>query len=276
MSNKRLIYSDMFEDDEFGGMPIPVRLLWIGLIACMADDQGRLLENSTLIRSKVFAYDLEISVEDINQWLDLLVENGMLIRYTAKGKRLLQIRTWWKYQKPSWAQESKYPPCQGWTDRIKVHSTGNKVKMDNWDKAGGLTESDIKGEVNTDTDIDTDINININIKPTALPTALPTNIHRKGKEKGKEYIQVYEEMTGIKPEITSVERGLIERLEKQGVTPEEYRQAIQEMQSAKYVIANMGSVETWALNKHHHAKANGIDYEKYRILAEKQKEQKNV
>jgi DnaD/phage-associated family protein len=50
----------------------------------------------------------------------------------------LQVRHWWDYQAPSWAQESKYPAPATWTDRIKVQKGGGNVYILNWSEQGGL------------------------------------------------------------------------------------------------------------------------------------------
>ena len=162
MSNKRLIYQDMFEDDELGMMPLEVRFLWVGLISAVADDQGRLIDNASLIKSKVFVYDSDVSESDIQKWLLVLQNAGMIVRYGAGNKRLIQIINWWEYQAPSWASESKYRAPKTWVDRVKVHTAGNQVKMLNWDKKGGLPtgvhtdvdSNEVKGECEGEGDDD--------------------------------------------------------------------------------------------------------------------------
>lgn len=151
MANRRMIYQDMFEDDEVGSLPIQVRLLWVGLISCVADDQGRLLDNASLIKSKVFAFDMDITNENTTEWINQLVKSRMLIRYKSGGKALLQIRSWWEYQTPSWAQASRFNVPTDWVDRIKVHTPNNTVKSVNWDQPGGLCST--------------------------LPTPVPTPVH---------------------------------------------------------------------------------------------------
>jgi hypothetical protein len=135
-----MIYQDFFEDDYFGVVEVGLRLLWIGLIAAAADDQGRILDNTALIRAKVFMYDREITDDQIDSWLDKLCIDGKIMRYVADDKRLIQITKWWEYQTPSWANASKYPPPDNWIDRTKYHAKGNEIVMDNWDKDGGLTK----------------------------------------------------------------------------------------------------------------------------------------
>lgn len=181
MANKRLIYQDMFEDDEVGMMPVEVRLLWVGLITAVADDQGRLIDNASLIKSKVFVYDSDITEAMINNWLKLLQDDEMIIRYKSGNKKLIQISKWWDYQTPSWASESKYDAPPTWVDRVKVHTTGNKVKVINWDKTGGLSNDVrtdvptpvdslyIKGDVKGEGDIEDDIDIEA--EPVSTTTA---------------------------------------------------------------------------------------------------------
>lgn len=152
MSHKRMIYEDMFEDNEIGMLPREARLLWVGLIVALADDQGRILDNLSLIRNKAFMFDPDISLDDIAKWLDMLENIGCIYRYKKDGKDLIQIVKWWDYQTPSWANESKFLPPDGWIDKVKVHEKGNKVKMINWDTEGGF-------QTNVPTDV-----------PTSVPT----------------------------------------------------------------------------------------------------------
>ena len=91
MANRRMIYQDLFEDDYFGMADPLLRLMWIGLITAVADDQGRMLDNSSLIKSKVFIYDREITEQMIDSWLNTLHKDNKIVRYEAGGHRLIQI-----------------------------------------------------------------------------------------------------------------------------------------------------------------------------------------
>ncbi len=57
MANRRMISSDMFEDENFITFDDVTRLVWVGLIAKCADDQGRLQDNVLLIKSQLFPAD---------------------------------------------------------------------------------------------------------------------------------------------------------------------------------------------------------------------------
>lgn len=167
MASSRLIHGDLFEDDFVGSLSFFERLLWVGLFGAVADDQGRFLDHPALIRVKVFLYDANVTDDMVEKALVKLATAGKIVRYSASGKRLCQIVNWWKYQKPSWASESKYPAPEGWHDRVKMHVQGGGVVSRGWDEKGGYLPSgipsgipsgqgrrikEVKGEVNGEGD----------------------------------------------------------------------------------------------------------------------------
>jgi len=115
------------------------RLVWIGLIVMSADDQGRLQDNELLIKSQIFPMD-DKSPSTIKSSLDILESHGMIYRYKSGNKKLIQIVNWWKHQAPSWAAPSNYQAPDGWIDREKYNTKGNKTITTNWDKAGGFED----------------------------------------------------------------------------------------------------------------------------------------
>jgi len=143
MASSRLIHGDLFEDDFVGSLSFFERLLWVGLFGAVADDQGRFLDHPALIRVKVFLYDANVTDDMVEKALVKLATAGKIVRYSASGKRLCQIVNWWKYQKPSWASESKYPAPEGWHDRVKMHVQGGGVVSRGWDEKGGYLPSGI-------------------------------------------------------------------------------------------------------------------------------------
>jgi len=136
MASRRMIASDIFEDEFFCELTHVERLLWIGIIAQCADDQGRLQDRPKMINSRVFPND-EISVSEIERGLESFAKNGKITRYEGGGKKLIQIVKWWVYQTPAWASPSKFQPPDGWVDRTKYHAAGNEVISENWKSAGG-------------------------------------------------------------------------------------------------------------------------------------------
>lgn len=157
MSNRRMITSDLFEDDIIGSLPQLDRLVWIGLIT-LVDDQGRVADIPGIIRSRIFPYD-EITVKEINEALTHLAESSRITRYQADGKKCIQINNWWKHQRTQWAGKSNLPAPEGWTDRARYNSSDG-ITMINWKLEGGYNSTpltEVDGEVDgwVDGEIDT-------------------------------------------------------------------------------------------------------------------------
>ena len=185
MANRRMIYQDFFEDDFFGTQNHTSRLLWVGLISAMADDQGRMLDNVHLINAKVFIFD-PVPPDELHSYLDSFRIANKIVRYESGGKNLIQIINWWKYQTPAWASPSNFDPPQGWVDRVKCHIPGNQRKKKqggnilniNWDKKGGFSEelhsslsSDLN-DVDDNGDVNDEVNDNEEIKSGQSPHSL--------------------------------------------------------------------------------------------------------
>jgi len=133
-----MISADLFEDDYIYSVDYVARFAWIGLIVSCADDQGRFLDNPAIIYSKIFALDNDITIDKVESIISGFADAGKIVRYQINNKKIIQIVNWWKYQTPSWASPSKYPPPEGWIDRVKCHKQNKKIEIINWDKEGGF------------------------------------------------------------------------------------------------------------------------------------------
>jgi len=171
---KRMIASELFEDDFIGQLDFFGRYLWIGLFSAVADDQGRFLDNAAIIRARVFPFDA-VTDAQVEAVLVQLAAAGKIIRYLAAGKRLVQITHWWTYQQPSWASPSRQPAPEGWVDRVKYHTKGNKITVLNWESEGGFAEG-----------VPSPLAIQLpSPLPSALCSELPSPIEEKEKEEEK-------------------------------------------------------------------------------------------
>lgn len=169
-----MITSELFEDD-ISSESYFTRLLWIGIITAVADDQGRMLDNPAIMRAKIFPLDNEVTDQQI---LESLKKIGKSIyRYTSiDGKKLIQIVKWWEYQTPSWAAPSRFLPPDNWIDRVKVHVVGNKVRTDNWDVIGGFLHNKLPTRQDSaidDVKSESDIKIESDVESEAPPLLYP-------------------------------------------------------------------------------------------------------
>jgi len=62
------------------------------------------------------------------------------------------------------------------------------------------------------------------------------------------FSSAFEELTGIEPKPTDAVVAMLAKFDELGVTVDEYRRAIQEMQAGNYTVATMKSPETWVMN----------------------------
>lgn len=262
MANRRMIASNIFTDEFFCELSITERLLWIGLIAQCADDQGRLQDKPNLINSRIFPDD-GLPIETINNGLDKFATSKKIIRYSIGNKNLIQITKWWTYQTPSWAAASIYPHPPDWTDRVKVHVAGNKVHTENWETPGGYLTS-----------LPTAVG-------TPLPTAVPTGIKDvkgdvKGEGEGKdlppnifveadlvEYQQVFEKDTGLSTYRIDQAFEVWSKMKADGVTPQDMHIGTQELlhSDKTYTIVRPQSV----MNAAYTAKQKRVYEESKRI-----------
>ena len=138
MANRRMISSSTWKDEFVGEMDFFQRCLWIGLFSSCADDQGRLLDNPILIRAELFPYD-DIQAEQIESGLAIFESHGKILRYIIKGKKYIQLLRWWENQNPRWASRSKFPPPDGWVDKVRTRENGKYI-TENWDIDGGMND----------------------------------------------------------------------------------------------------------------------------------------
>ena len=130
MASRRMIDPSFWQSESIAELPLAVRYTFIGLFS-NADDQGRLKAHPALLRSKIYPLD-DIALDVISAHLVDLEEGDFIILYGADGRDYLQIKNWWRYQRPRWAWPSEYPAPDGWADRLR-YRRGNTVIDQNWD-----------------------------------------------------------------------------------------------------------------------------------------------
>lgn len=139
MANRRMISSDIWEDDWFGQLDFFEQALWIGLFSKCADDQGRMLNNPVLIRAAVFPYK-DVALKDVAEAISRFSDAGRVTLYTTDGKAMLQLVNWWEHQRPQWAQPSKWAAPDGWKDRIRTRD-GGVYRTENWFESRETTKT---------------------------------------------------------------------------------------------------------------------------------------
>jgi len=164
MAEKRFVPCSLFSSDYFMDLTQQERLIWLGLVISVADDQGRLQDNARFIRSCIFPSD-NINDWEIEKSLLKFDELQQIYRYSdTRGKKLIQIVDWWKdYQDSRFINVSKFQPPENWIDKENINCSeqkaiqlkneipdreiikpksdpGNHAIKRNLDKSGGFTK----------------------------------------------------------------------------------------------------------------------------------------
>jgi hypothetical protein len=119
----RLVKPALFRNEVLAECHPLGRLLFIGLW-CAADASGRLEDRPVRLKADILPYDNV----DVNELLDQLAARGFIIRYTAEGRRLIQVVTFLKHQRPHHREASEgFPPPPGEHGPEKVGPSLEKV-----------------------------------------------------------------------------------------------------------------------------------------------------
>jgi hypothetical protein len=101
MPRIRTIKPEFFSNEEIGNLAPEARLLFIGLWT-LADREGRLEDRPIRIRAQLFPFD----TWSIVPFLQQLEQAKLISRYEADGKRVIQVVSFTKHQRPH-PKESK-------------------------------------------------------------------------------------------------------------------------------------------------------------------------
>jgi hypothetical protein len=116
----RLIMPTVCTSVPVAGCGIEAQLLFDRLIA-QADDQGRLQGEARVVAALCMPLIRSATERKVARWLGEIETAGLIERYQADGRELVQLRGWWDNQgAPRRAYPSRYPAPDGWTDRVRV------------------------------------------------------------------------------------------------------------------------------------------------------------
>lgn len=136
--------------------PREVRYFWV-LLWGYLDDHGYGVDEPRLIKPDCFPLDDDISVSDVDKWLDLIARSGAICRFQVPdGRRFLHAPKWAEHQRPQHPAVPKHPACSRtshetfmspshetfMTDSGDAHENGLSVNGVNAEGAGQTTSGD--------------------------------------------------------------------------------------------------------------------------------------
>jgi hypothetical protein len=121
MARIRSIKPSFWTDEKLGNLPRDVRLLYIGIISALCDDEGRARANPKLIRASVFPYD-EFTVPEVEAMLVLLARAERVQLYEDHGQHYLAVDNFKRHQKIDKPQPSTLPAPPDRSGNSRDHS----------------------------------------------------------------------------------------------------------------------------------------------------------
>ena len=136
----RMVPQSLSTDPRMGQLSLKAALLydrlWIN-----ADDQGRLSGNPNEIKYATCPNVDQIAKSEIPELLKEMEEAGLIKLYTTSRQKAIQMLDWWEEQKLQWAWPSRYPPPEGWKDRLRYKKSAKEVVTENWGSPESSPES---------------------------------------------------------------------------------------------------------------------------------------
>jgi hypothetical protein len=108
MPRMRSIKPEFWADQDLTRLPRDVRLLYVALWN-FADEQARLQGDPRLVKSWCFPLDDDVTTAVVDDWLDVLVSYGKVVRYSVEGSLYLHLPKLPSHQKLDPRLESRLP-----------------------------------------------------------------------------------------------------------------------------------------------------------------------
>tara|TARA_Y100000593_G_scaffold95130_1_gene200436 strand:- start:11703 stop:12776 length:1074 start_codon:yes stop_codon:yes gene_type:complete len=99
MARKRMIKPEFWTDEKIIELPLPARLLFIGLLN-FSDDEGKFKYSPKAIKGQIFPTDSKPTAKDIKEYIYLMVQIKIVeLGYDQNGNIILKFKNWHEHQK---------------------------------------------------------------------------------------------------------------------------------------------------------------------------------
>lgn len=98
MARKRFIKPEFFRDVDMAELSIEARYLYAGMWPWM-DRQGVIEADPRVHRANVFPHDEKITAQKVQGWLNELIQNSFVVKFSWQGKELLYCPTFILHQR---------------------------------------------------------------------------------------------------------------------------------------------------------------------------------
>lgn len=95
MVQRRMLYANLWQNEDFAKLSDKGKLLYIGLLT-LADDYGRLKNNPSVLRSQIFLYDDDLKNSEVAELVKKIADVGLIELY--QNDEYLYHPNWFKFQ----------------------------------------------------------------------------------------------------------------------------------------------------------------------------------
>ena len=139
----RMLPQSLSTDARYGRLSLKAKTLY-PLIWINCDDQGRHSGDPDEVKYADCPSVKEIVPEDIPALLQEMDRVGLISFYSTSTQEVVQMLDWWEEQRLQWAWPSRYPPPEGWKDRLRFKPNPKEIQTQNWvppSQSGGESPS---------------------------------------------------------------------------------------------------------------------------------------
>lgn len=117
MARKRMLDPNIWDSADFANLSVLSKLVFIGMIS-NADDEGRGRANVNYLKSKIFPYDMQMRIGDIEKSLDEIAACVSILFYVYQSCEYYSLLHWKKWQRVDKPQPSMIAAYDESTCRI--------------------------------------------------------------------------------------------------------------------------------------------------------------
>jgi len=249
MARGRFVSKEVCIDKKVNELKDPWSMLGFTWLITHADVEGRTYGDPELVKSMIFPRQREISVEDVERFIQQWVDAGMIDWYEVDGEMFIQFLNFEKHQ-VGIRRDKEPASCIPENPMAENVRNNGGTMAENVRNDGGKSPPEVKEEVK------------VKVKPE-----VEVDVSRKRDDDNnlvtqEPFVSMFVDITGIPapvglPKIFEQWEKALGELRLSGVTEPIMRQAVEEMTAKKYKI-----VGPWSLRRPCEV-----------ILAEKKREQ---
>jgi hypothetical protein len=147
-----MLRSGFWDDPKMGRLSREARLLYAGTWN-LADDVGNVRIEPAFLRANLFAYDQDLTLDEVDSWLRELLQLARLVPYEVEGERYAQIPKFLVHQKIDRPSKWRWP-----TPDTQICVNGEESTHTRHTLASRAGEVEVEVEVEVEREVEVEVN----------------------------------------------------------------------------------------------------------------------